>query len=110
MALIEKPEDWWELWELRRGEIMMIAEKVGITVETVQNNDTTSLGFKLNEATVDRRHDPIIQFLNYVWETAPDSPEIHSWEGWADLCDLCSENWVFDPKSYEDVSKGGEYQ
>lgn len=37
----------------------------------------------------------IHEFLEKLWFDAPDEPYIHGWRGWSDLCDLCSEVWVF---------------
>jgi len=42
------------------------------------------------------------EYFEKAWESAPDSISIHYNIGWYDLCDLCSENWVF----YEEESIG----
>jgi len=40
-------------------------------------------------------------YFDAAWEHAPDRPEIHIIKGWGILCDLCSEQWVFNPDESE---------
>lgn len=37
-------------------------------------------------------------YFQQAWMNAPDDRSIHSIPSWYVLCDLCSENWVFDYK------------
>ena len=96
MSHIASPEDWWKLWIDRRSDILSIAEdKLGIEMEEILEGRTSSLAYDINAWTDDQEWEPLWEFLNRIWEEAPDGPVIHSWEGWSDLCDLCSEKWVF---------------
>ena len=36
----------------------------------------------------------LVNILEEAWESAPDSPGIHSIPGWHVLCDLCSESYL----------------
>ena len=43
-----------------------------------------------------RDHETLLTLFNRAWAAAPDHQNIHRRPAWGVLCDLCSENWVFD--------------
>jgi hypothetical protein len=90
--IIQTPEDWWNLVEERWEELHAILysltslEELGKAELAKTSKDWQSLG----------------SCFQYAWFAAPDSPEIHQIPGWGVLCDLCSENWVFQDDSGPD--------
>jgi hypothetical protein len=99
--LIKTQKDWWKVWEENRSEIYEIANMVGFDVDAVLGESIYSVSYKLNFATTERMHREVHVFLELIWHKAPDIPIIHTWPGWSDLCDLCSEYWVFEEESNE---------
>ena len=102
--MIENAQDWWETWETYRSQIISIAEdKLHYNMEEIQPAlGDISLGTKLNEATLERDHTTIFKFVQYIWDSAPDAPVIHTWEGWPQLCELCSECHVLMKDLHDD--------
>lgn len=107
--MIESPNDWWKLWIQARGDILMIADGVGMKPNEIQKTlGEQSLSAVLNLATLNNEWKTVHTFLESLWGRAPDSPIIHTWDGWAELCDLCSEIWVHDPQELYRHHSGGD--
>lgn len=84
--VIKTPEDWWKLVETQWPKLHRILCNF-VPVE--------ELG-KAESAKANKNWASLWTCFQHAWFAAPDSPEIHSIPGWGDLCDLCSENWVFE--------------
>lgn len=85
---IRTKDDWWKLFDQIKGDFETLFSNAGVPELLPQ----------LNEAAQSRDGKKAQELLNKCWFAAPDSPVIHSWPNWGNLCDLCSEAWVF----YED--------
>jgi hypothetical protein len=83
---IKTPDDWWELveqeWHDLRKTLIMFLDKSQVedAKRYIENKNHSSLHTLFEEA----------------WYQAPDDGAIHFIPGWGNLCDLCSEFWVFD--------------
>lgn len=111
MAEINTPEDWWSVVDAQWSKIIGIFQNCNAPLDGHVWRDEIfgeevfhgkTLAVMLEEAKADRDHDALGHFLDLLWAAAPDKPYIHSWPGWGDLCDLCSERWVFDPEPVAD--------
>ena len=85
---IDTQEDWWECLGNNLNNIKEITKKVGLFTE-----DKWDYFLKLRS---DKDHKNIHKILEQIWNEAPDNRVIHKWRGWGNLCDLCSEYWVFE--------------
>lgn len=83
--IIKSQDDWWELFDAIRPQINECCVNAGVS----------HLILELDEASRSRDGMETARLLNKCWESAPDHPIIHTWPRWGDLCDLCSECWVF---------------
>lgn len=99
---IKTPEDWWavldESWDDLRLTIGLYLDMEAVPDPErtgVSNPDGLPLGVMLKQWKEGRDHDSLLRVLNETWARAPDRPEIHQNPAWAELCDLCSEVWVF---------------
>lgn len=80
---IESPDDWWFLLKKYKKEIQELVDRfypkdceIDIFIES-EDNET------------------MLEILNETWTRAPDLLEVSTIPGWDELCDLCSEDWVF---------------
>jgi hypothetical protein len=108
---IRTPEDWWSEVDRHWSNILDIFERVGAPMggdedghwwsdgigQDATRHDKTMIR-TLEDAKRDRDHETLGGFFQKAWMAAPDRPHIHSWPSWGALCDLCSENWVFEPE------------
>lgn len=86
---IQSAQDWWALFDRIRPAILTCMDNVGDGLRE-------ELEPRLNEAA-DLRNGPMMaQILDELWSAAPDHPIIHTWPQWGNICDLCSESWVFE--------------
>ena len=105
---IRNADDWWNLCEKRWTNILDIFAKVGAPmgrseedhwwsdkVGTPSTHHDECLAQTLEDLKTARNHDALLRLFHQAWTAAPDDVLIHSWNGWFDLCDLCSEEWVF---------------
>lgn len=92
---IKTPEDWWTLFDAlyARKSFEEIASNIYGTAPHF--SVTTKM---LGVAKDLRNHDIAVEVLNTMWNDAPDKPYIHEWRDWGNLCNLCSECWVFNPE------------
>lgn len=80
---IKSKEDWWNLVEQYKEELYVL-----VTNFTDRGEDFTS-GIEAKDWM------GVWASLSDAWFKAPDTRSLHSLNGWGLLCDLCSENWVF---------------
>lgn len=98
MSTIKTVDDWWRVTEDCWPHLVNIMERF-LPMGEFQNLDGTLLGVPLREYVTtmfERRDADIPRILNAAWGAAPDQPSIHSIPRWNVLCDLCSEEWVFE--------------
>jgi hypothetical protein len=81
MSVPNTQEKWWILFEDNIDNILACANKTNVDVT---ENDLV----KWNEEEDD---DAAYCILDKIWEAAPDDPVIHTWPGWNNICNLCSE-------------------
>lgn len=102
--MIQTPEDWWGLYDDRLADIEEIIRNVYgpnalysfMWQEKMHwDGDSATLRDEMTALRFLENGQELSSLLNKVWCDAPDTPHIHSWPGWQDFCDLCSENWVF---------------
>src|SRR5262245_785670 len=116
--LIRGPADWWILFQARRADLRSLVENFhpshrneelaaefpvsAPVAETIRENfqprdDLPHLPvLEFDEAGRTFDHVSLISLLNATWFAIPESSEAHTLPGFRDLCDLCSESWVFD--------------
>lgn len=91
---IKTPEDWWTLAIERRDDFKKVCKLV------YSDPDRCNAEIKIMDAAYqDKNHDMLHYTLEQIWSDAPDAPMIHQWPSWFQLCDLCSEFWVFGEES-----------
>ena len=88
MPSIQTEKDW---WNVLNENIVDIKALFLMFLPPSRRHKASERDFALSE----KDYKVILSDLNEVWSRAPDKPHIHSIPGWAVLCDLCSENWVF---------------
>lgn len=113
--IIKTPEDWWAnyavLVEKIKGDDGVLDDVPARAI--VANLDKLSLPqpelrefwaaqgdrsvFEvLDKLAVDRDHRNAWQVLQAIWEDLPDRSDTRSLPGFFNLCDACSEIWVFE--------------
>lgn len=104
---LDTPEDWWAMLDAHWPNIIDIFSRCGAPLDEICWRDEPggeeifhedTLIVTLEKSKRDRDHEQMIHFLQLCWMAAPDKPYIHEWPSWGHLCDLCSEQWVFDPE------------
>jgi len=109
---IDSPEMWWKAvrwyWDklhlivqrfVNLQEIMPEASLRGI--ENADQYRMKSAGEALLLAKTNKDWKLVRRFFFAAWEFAPDNPSIHQIPCWELLCDLLSEDWVFQPEPEE---------
>lgn len=108
MAELKTPEQWWALVDSRWSDFEQVA---GLVVGSRRQAFDGPAQFedsrlqvadpqfweKMTAAKDRRDHVGVHGGFEAMWAGAPDRGDIHDWPGWMDLCDCCSEIWVFDP-------------
>jgi hypothetical protein len=102
LPVIKDQADWWYCFERDLPKIKQTFEKCGADIYAIHtitwgHIHEQSIAQMLDEALKNRNPEVACLLLQLCWSAAPDSPEIHHWPAWNTICDLCSENWVFDP-------------
>ena len=83
---INTPEDWWLIVENNWEYLCKICYAF-----------LPEINRQLLEKTKKEKDELfLLRCFEDAWWNAPDSPKIHDIPGWNNLCDLCSEKWVFD--------------
>lgn len=99
MAMIKTQEDWFSTFKsmLDDGSLRTIAENVHGKDHPAHDEVFKAMEFFLEKK--DARQ--LVGCMEMLWNDAPDDKIIHSWPRWHDLCDLCSESWVFNFDEYK---------
>lgn len=105
--IIKTPEDWWNGVLNNWSDIVTIFENCGAPLgdhwwsegigQEPTFHDQVFLAM-LTDLRDKRDHQGLHRWLNLCWLAAPDKSYIHHWPSWGLFCDLCSENWVFEPE------------
>ncbi len=104
---IKTQEDWWESLNENWNNILDIFVNCGAPLTETVFSDGIGKEAEIHDKTLLRTLEDLrteknglelSRWLNLCWIAAPDKPYIHSWPSWSAMCDLCSENWVFDEK------------
>ena len=108
---IQSAEDWWNVCNKNWENILDIFHQVGAPMGRDEEDRWFPDAFgkptiehpKCLVQTMEdfkqvKNGPPLVRLFNQAWFAAPDKPEIHSWPGWNDFCNLCSEEWVFNPE------------
>jgi hypothetical protein len=90
MANIRTQEDWWKSAKETIPKLAAYADDFGSTRGTWDGD----AALKELEA---KDHEALHRRFNNLWMRLPDHPRIHV-HPFGDLCDLCSEIWVFYPE------------
>lgn len=116
MPVIKTPEDWWkvvdEMWE----ELLSLCCRWGPSSDQIKNLPMDEIegvmkyggwtGYLIHLRNV-RDWEKLHSVFERVWAEAPDVPGLsEDYRAWPDLCDLCSEFWVFEEefrKKYPDL-------
>ena len=101
--MINSKQDWWDTLERAWDGILLTTQELGYNLEILATDDLTKDGKclfcscleDLIKAKKSRNWERVHQYLQAFWAAAPDRPWIHSLPNWGDICDLCSETWVF---------------
>lgn len=96
--IINNKEDYWACVDKNWNNILGIFTRVGMQLTGLQGagQQLDKPLYQHLEELRSKRSPEIVQYFDWVWGVAPDSPIIHRWAGWFELCDLCSESWVFE--------------
>ena len=101
--VIKTEQDWWNSFDQLYELLPEMAREFNWNL----NNEATASGLKedtglncsiyeyLKKLRNDKDYKKLLQYLEQMWNAAPDKPWIHTVNGWSTLCDLCSESWVF---------------
>lgn len=108
---IDTKEDWWASCEKHWRNILDIFDRIGADMgrseeahwwaDRMGEPDThheKCLVDTLEDYKLAKQHEPLIRLFNRAFHGAPDNDYIHTWKGWGAFCDLCSEEWVFQPE------------
>lgn len=113
--IIKTPEDWWAnyavLVEKIKGDDGMLddvpARDIVANLDKLNRPRPDLRGFwaaqgdrsvfeVLDKLAVDRDHESAGLVLESIWEDLPDRPDTRALPGFFNLCDACSEIWVFE--------------
>jgi hypothetical protein len=97
---IETPEDWWTGFE-------RIIPSMTTLQQLVWDEEKWSES-ELRNIEKNHQQSDALLVVNTIWVAAPDKAYIHTWPDWHNLCDLCSESWVFEENENETISRNHE--
>lgn len=104
---INTKEDWWDLVDSQWDNLLVMAGDqldFNYPAHVVPGDPQTALtGRTILEEMVylkKSRNQDLARYFNAIWGLASDS-YAYSKPGWSDLCNLCSEEWVFDEEREE---------
>lgn len=89
--IIKTQEDW---WKLANETIPLIEDYILVLI----NNTSNKIPEKIKEAEhyiKDKDHRKLHIWFETLWDALPDRPDIR-FGPFFDICDLCSEYWVFE--------------
>lgn len=100
--IIQTPVDWWKVlddnWDKLLETMSYYIDLSAMATATCQSDSPplfVSIHVDLERAKQARDHARLLTYLFATWDLAPDSPGIHSNPAWNELCDLLSDDWVF---------------
>ena len=82
---IESKQDWWRGIEVWQEDLLKIIIKFS----------GVDSAMKFQKGMREKKWEDVHSVLEEAWAKAPDSPQLFKIRGWDELCDLCSEAWVF---------------
>lgn len=97
-------EDWWETVEKRWDDLVYTASIcLDLTAQATTDlkADSHPIGKTILQDMLDCKKDRkdgrrLRTYFFAIWDSAPDSRQIHSYPAWTELCELLSEDWVFE--------------
>lgn len=106
--MINTQEDWWEAVDENWDDLLDVFYRYLPMTMAAANNGALAKAMNINalnpmsvegaacRAYEEANYEAMKILLFAAWERAPDSESIHDVKGWDVLCDLLSEEWVFD--------------
>jgi len=101
MPIIKTKEQWWEVvdkyWEYLQIIISDFLDMRHMSYEIPGDDKSKTTGRTIFEEInylKEHRNEKLNRYFAYSWCAASDA-YAYSKYGWCALCDLCSENWVF---------------
>lgn len=103
---IKSKADWWQVLNDHWADILECAANAGANLRAPEPQfqelaDLRPFVVFLEKSKADRNEEVLCRFVQRIWSAAPDRASIHSWPSWDVLCELCSEQWVFEPEPDE---------
>lgn len=94
----ETKEQWWANVDEWWAELLAIVERfVKLDKPVEEKGKLLGINGYVHMAELKQARDPrLVGYFDAAWCNAPDNGSIHSLHGWMVMCDLCSEQWVFD--------------
>jgi len=107
------PEEWWKSvddnWPDLLNIMAMFLPMAALATRPPNDPDGSMVSGRnglpmlryqdVEEAKANRDHYILLRYFNGAWGAAPDDYYIHSIPCWHILCDLCSEEWVFEDQN-----------
>lgn len=90
--------EWWLILDNIWDDVLVIAQNVGCPLEQPAGENIAETWLQYITRLKSERSEELADFLEMVWDSAPDKPHIRKWKNWFRLCDLCSESHVLYPK------------
>jgi hypothetical protein len=104
----ETPEQWWANVDAEWDNLLnLISDRLNVLANaTIDCTTDTPLVLRniiqdLIWCKQNRDHKRLHRYLFATWQMNPDKPWIHDQPGWGTLCDLLSEDWVFQPEEVQ---------
>jgi hypothetical protein len=103
MPEIRNVDDWWKVCDDEWDNLMeIIAHTMDIfspAYDIPGNNKSTPTGKDINaelkHLKKTKDHDRLCRYFNAAWNLASEAYAAERVPGWLAMCDLCSEEWVF---------------
>ena len=100
MSYPKTKQEWWEQVDQSWADIMNLADQFTSLSQIVESevkfiNSVYKGTRREYMKKLKNNADPkLVNILNEIWGSAPDTPTLHKLKGWGSLCDLCSEEYV----------------
>lgn len=103
MPKINNKEDWWNVVKENKQKFLdllgrcnyNVYESLGAKCATDSSPDGESIKDAFERCIKEENHKEVHSMCHRIWGALPDKPHIHQWPGFYDICDVCSEYWVF---------------
>jgi len=86
-------EEWWNIVNKYKKNLLELINKFNYKE------------LELSKILIENKDNNICRILHDTWFKAPDKSWIHELQGWEQLCDLCSEDYLL----YEDIYDEDKY-